>query len=142
MTSWMRLQNHKSFHHDTTRLYITGSILLEILGDRTRVTLGEITVGVIVGNFRVSIRSCKLTWSSILGSQDSDKGDQQVTSKGLGGMLTSPGPRLVCHRPHQSSYCEDWRHHQAHQKRSLSHYRHSHSCFDNLGDVSNDMLCA
>lgn len=141
MISWVRLQNHKSFHHDTNRLYITGPILLEILGDRTGVTLGEITVGVIVGNFRVPIRSCKLAWSSILGSQDSNKGDQQATSKCLGGMLTSPGARLVCHRPHQSSCYEDWRHCQAHQKRSLSHYRHSRSCFDNLGGVSNDMLC-
>lgn len=101
MISWVNLQNYKSFHQGTNRLYITGPILLEILGDRTGVTLGEITVGIIVGNFRVSIRSCKLAWSSILGSQDSNKGDQQVTSKGLGGMLTFPEARLMCHRPHQ-----------------------------------------
>ena len=103
MISWVKYQNDKSFHNDTDRLYITGPILLEILGDRAGVTLGEITVGVIVGNFRVSIRGCKLAWSSILGSQDSNKGDQQVISMGLGGMLTSPRGRLVCHRRHQPS---------------------------------------
>lgn len=97
MIYWVKHQNHKSLYHGTDRLYITGPILLEILRDRAGVTLGEITAGVIVGNFRVSIRSCKLAWSSILGSQDPNKMDQQVTSKGLGGMLTFPGARLVCH---------------------------------------------
>lgn len=79
MIYWLKHQNHRNFHHDTDRLYITGSILLEILGDRAGVTLGEVTVGVIVGNLRVSICSGKLAWSSILGSQNSKKEGQSAS---------------------------------------------------------------
>lgn len=79
MISWLKHQNHKNFHRDTDRLYIARPILLEILGDGTGVTLGEVTAGVIVGNLRVSICSGKLAWSSILGSQNSKKEDQSAS---------------------------------------------------------------